>query len=85
MGEVWPTTHITELYLFALTAGSGACERRLALTLQSQSCQRPMLTDALPLKLCPYGALQVCVLLLLLLLLLLFGTGLTTGIKDQGC
>ena len=39
----WPTTHITELCL-QLTAGSGPCKQRWALTIRSQNCERVMLT-----------------------------------------
>jgi len=43
MGEVWPTTHITELCL-QLTAGSRPVNGDEHRALRSQSCERALLT-----------------------------------------
>ena len=43
MAELWPTAHITELCL-QLTAGSGPADGDEHRALESQSCERAMLT-----------------------------------------
>jgi len=47
MGEVWPTAHITELCLHSLPAQG--LETEMSTALQTQSCERALLTTGLPL------------------------------------
>jgi len=66
VGEVWLTTHITELCL-QLTAGSGPGKQRSAPTLGSQTCERAVLTMGtftLPFPYCSVVVFVVCIFLL---------------------